>query len=41
MGEYYIDESSNTSIYSKSHETTIIKIETESGIVGWGKLNLQ
>tara|TARA_B100000214_G_C23963976_1_gene626766 strand:- start:613 stop:1941 length:1329 start_codon:yes stop_codon:yes gene_type:complete len=37
MGEYYIDESSNTSIYSKSHETTIIKVETESGIVGWGE----
>ena len=37
MGEYYIDESSNTSIYSKSHETTVIKIETESGIVGWGE----
>tara|TARA_Y100000748_G_scaffold231209_1_gene195231 strand:+ start:888 stop:2198 length:1311 start_codon:yes stop_codon:yes gene_type:complete len=37
MGEYYIDESSNTSIYSKSHETTVIKIETETGIVGWGE----
>lgn len=37
MGEYYIDEGSNTSIYSKSHETTVVKIETDSGIIGWGE----
>ena len=37
MGEYYVDEGSATSIYSKSHETTIVKIETETGIVGWGE----
>ena len=35
MGEYYVDEGSATSIYSKSHETTVVKIETENGIVGW------
>jgi len=37
MGEYYIDEGSNTSIYSKSHETTVVKIETDKGIIGWGE----
>ena len=37
MGEYYIDDGSNTSIYSKSHETTVVKIETDSGIIGWGE----
>jgi len=37
MGEYYVDEGSNTSIYSKSHETTIVKIETDNGIIGWGE----
>ena len=37
MGEYYVDEGSATSIYSKSHETTVVKIETENGIIGWGE----
>ena len=37
MGEYYVDEGSATSIYSKSHETTVVKIETENGIVGCGE----
>ena len=37
MGEYYVDEGSATSIYSKSHETTVVKIETETGIIGWGE----
>ena len=37
MGEYYVDEGSNTSIYSKSHETTVVRIETENGIIGWGE----
>ena len=37
MGEYYIDDGSNTSIYSKSHETTVVKIETDTGIIGWGE----
>ena len=35
MGEYYVDEGSATSIYSKSHETTVVKIETETGIIGF------
>ncbi len=37
MGEYYVDEGSATSIYSKSHETTVVKIETETGLIGWGE----
>ena len=37
MGIYYVDEGSNTSIYSKFHETTVVKIETDSGIIGWGE----
>ncbi|MEG3582079.1 MAG: mandelate racemase/muconate lactonizing enzyme family protein [Chloroflexota bacterium] len=37
MGEYYVDEGSNTSIYSKSHETTVVRIETENGLIGWGE----
>ena len=37
MGEYYVDEGSATSIYSKSHETTVVKIETDNGIIGWGE----
>ncbi len=37
FGDYFIDETSFTSIYSKHHETTVIKIETDTGVVGWGE----
>ena len=37
LGEYYIDRQAFTSIYSKHHETTIIKIECDDGIIGWGE----
>lgn len=37
FGDYFVDESAFTSIYSKHHETTVIKIETDTGIVGWGE----
>jgi L-alanine-DL-glutamate epimerase-like enolase superfamily enzyme len=37
FGDYFVDESAFTSIYSKYHETTVIKIETDTGIVGWGE----
>ncbi len=37
FGDYFIDEQAFTSIYSKHHETTVIKIETDTGIVGWGE----
>jgi L-alanine-DL-glutamate epimerase-like enolase superfamily enzyme len=37
FGDYFVDEQAFTSIYSKHHETTVIKIETDTGIVGWGE----
>ena len=37
FGDYYVDKEAFTSIYSKHHETTVIKIETDTGIVGWGE----
>ena len=37
FGDYFVDETAFTSIYSKHHETTVIKIETDTGIVGWGE----
>ncbi len=36
-GDYFVDKEVFTSIYSKHHETTVIKIETDTGIVGWGE----
>ena len=36
-GEYIIDAEAFTSIYSKHHETTLVKIETDDGIIGWGE----
>jgi len=36
-GDYFVDAQVFTSIYSKHHETTVIKIETDTGIVGWGE----
>ena len=37
FGDYFVDEQAFTSIYSKHHETTVIKIETDTGVVGWGE----
>lgn len=37
FGDYFVDEQAFTSIYSKHHETTVIKVETDTGIVGWGE----
>ena len=37
FGDYFVDQQAFTSIYSKHHETTIIRIETDTGIVGWGE----
>ena len=37
LGDHYIDETRHTSIYSKFHETTVVKIETSDGIIGWGE----
>ncbi|MFW6175146.1 MAG: mandelate racemase/muconate lactonizing enzyme family protein [Chloroflexota bacterium] len=36
-GDYFIDASAFTSIYSRHHETTVVKLETDTGIVGWGE----
>ena len=37
FGDYYVDRAAFTSIYSHHHETTIVRIETDTGIVGWGE----
>jgi L-alanine-DL-glutamate epimerase-like enolase superfamily enzyme len=37
LGDYFVDKEAFTSIYSKHHETTVVKIETDTGIVGWGE----
>lgn len=36
-GDYYIARDAWTSIYSQTHETCLIRIETDTGIVGWGE----
>ena len=34
---YSIAKDKWTSIYSKHHETALVRIETDDGIVGWGE----
>ena len=36
-GDYHVDRSAFTTIYSRHHETTVIRVETDNGIVGWGE----
>lgn len=36
-GDYYIAKDAWTSIYSRSHETCLVRIETDNGLVGWGE----
>ena len=36
-GDYYIATDAWTSIYSRSHETCLVRIETDTGLVGWGE----
>lgn len=36
-GDYFIDRNAWTSIYPKHLETTLVRIETDDGIVGWGE----
>lgn len=36
-GDYHVDHSRSITIYSPYHETTVIRIETDNGIVGWGE----
>ena len=37
FGDYYVDRSAFTSIYSHHHETVVVRLETDTGIVGWGE----
>lgn len=37
FGDYYIAKDAWTSIYSRSHETCLVRIETDCGLVGWGE----
>ena len=36
-GDYRVDHSRSITIYSPHHETTVIRVETDNGIVGWGE----
>jgi L-alanine-DL-glutamate epimerase-like enolase superfamily enzyme len=36
-GDYHIAKDAWSSIYSKRHETALIRIETDEGTVGWGE----
>lgn len=36
-GDYYIDHTAFTSIYSRHHETTIVRVRTDNGLTGYGE----
>ncbi len=36
-GEYFIHQDAWTSIYSRRHETALVRLETDTGLVGWGE----
>lgn len=36
-GDYHIAKDAWSSIYSNRHETALVRIETDNGIVGWGE----
>jgi galactonate dehydratase len=36
-GDYHIAKDAWSSIYSKRHETALVRIETDDGLVGWGE----
>ncbi len=36
-GDYYIERDQWTAIYSRRLQTTLVRIETDDGIVGWGE----
>lgn len=36
-GDYFLARNAWTSIYSRSHETCLIRVETDTGHVGWGE----
>ena len=35
--DHYIDRNHWTSIYSRRHETCLVRIESEDGVIGWGE----
>lgn len=37
FGDYYVDRAAFTSIYSHHHETVVVRVATDTGIVGWGE----
>ncbi len=37
VGDYFVDRTAFTTIYSPHHETTVIRVETDHGLVGWGE----
>lgn len=36
-GDHYIARDEWTSIYSRRLQTTLVRIETDDGVVGWGE----
>lgn len=36
-GDYFIAKDAWTSIYSRRHETCVVRLEAEGGVVGWGE----
>jgi len=36
-GDYFIAADAWTSIYSRAHETCLVRLETDTGLVGWGE----
>ena len=36
-GDYFIAKDAWTSIYSRAHETCLVRLETDTGLVGWGE----
>ena len=37
FGDYYVDRSAFTSIYSRHHETTVVRVRTDNGLTGYGE----
>ena len=37
LGDHVIAKNAWTAIYSQHHETTIVRVESDSGVVGWGE----
>ncbi len=37
LGDYYVDRTAMTSIYSRRHETTVVRLRSDNGLVGYGE----